>query len=64
MIISFLIIIQDSMKKYDLLVAGGGLTGVAAAVAASREGLSVLLVEKEGCLGGAMSNCLVFPYMR
>lgn len=52
------------MKKYDLLVAGGGLTGVAAAVAASREGLSVLLVEKEGCLGGAMSNCLVFPYMR
>ncbi len=52
------------MKKYDLLVAGGGLTGVAAAVAAAREGLKVLLVEKEGCLGGSMSNCLVFPYMR
>ncbi|MBE7042714.1 MAG: FAD-dependent oxidoreductase, partial [Ruminococcaceae bacterium] len=33
------------MKQYDLIVAGGGLTGVAAAVSAAREGLSVLLIE-------------------
>ena len=52
------------MKKYDLIVAGGGLTGVAAAVAAAREGLSVLLIEKSGCLGGAMSNSLVYPFMK
>lgn len=52
------------MMKYDLLVAGGGLTGVAAAVAAARGGLRVLLVEKSGCLGGAMSNNLVYPFMR
>lgn len=51
------------MMKYDLVVAGGGLTGVAAAVSAAREGLSVLLVEKSGCLGGAASNCLVYPFM-
>lgn len=51
------------MKKYDLIVAGGGLTGVAAAVSAAREGLSVLIVEKEGSFGGAMTNNLVYPFM-
>ena len=50
--------------KYNLIVAGGGLTGVAAAVSAAREGLKVLLVEKSGCLGGAISNCLVYPFMK
>lgn len=50
--------------KYDLIVIGGGLTGVAAAVSAARAGLKVLLVEKSGCLGGAMSNCLIYPFMR
>ncbi len=49
--------------KYNLVVAGGGLSGVAAAVSAAREGLSVLLVEKSGCLGGAISNNLVYPFM-
>lgn len=52
------------MKRYDLIVAGGGLTGVAAAVRAAREGLSVLLIEKSGTLGGAMSNNLVYPFMQ
>ncbi len=51
------------MEKYNLLVAGGGLTGVAAAISAARKGLRVLLVEKSGCLGGAMSNNLIFPFM-
>ncbi len=52
------------MKTYDLVIAGGGLTGVAAAVCAAREGRTVLLAERDGCLGGAMSNSLVFPFMR
>ncbi len=51
-------------KRYDLIVLGGGITGVAAAVSAARQGLSVLLVEKTGCLGGAMSASLVYPFMR
>ena len=51
------------MKHYDLIVAGGGLTGVAAAVRAAREGLCVLLIEKSGTLGGAMTNNLVYPFM-
>lgn len=49
--------------KYNLVVAGGGLSGVAASVSAARAGLKVLLVEKSGCLGGAISNNLVYPFM-
>ena len=52
------------MKKYDLIVVGGGISGVAASVSAAREGLKVLLLEKFGSLGGAMSNSLVYPFMR
>ena len=51
-------------SKYDTVVVGGGLTGVAAAVAAARKGLNVLLIERDGCLGGAMSNGLVYPFMK
>lgn len=50
------------MYKYDLIVSGGGLSGVAAAVAAAKQGLNVLLIEKSGSLGGALSNNLVFPF--
>ncbi len=51
------------MKTYDLIVVGGGISGVSAATAAAREGLSVLLIEQSGALGGAMSNSLVYPFM-
>lgn len=51
------------MKKYDLVVVGGGFAGVAAALAAARAGAKVLIVEKSNCLGGAAVNCLVNPFM-
>lgn len=51
------------MKQYDVIVAGGGFAGAAAALAAAREGLSVLLFDKSNCLGGAAVNCLVNPFM-
>lgn len=51
-------------RTWDLIVVGGGLTGIGAAVAGARQGLSVLLVEKAGALGGAPVNCLVNPFMR
>lgn len=51
------------MKKYNLIVVGGGFTGCAAALSAAREGLSVLLIEKGNAMGGAPSQCLVIPYM-
>lgn len=47
----------------DVLVVGGGLAGVAAAVAAARNGASVLLAEREGCLGGMATIGLVNPFM-
>jgi succinate dehydrogenase/fumarate reductase flavoprotein subunit len=41
------------LARPDVCVIGGGAAGLAAAVAASRVGLSVLLVEKYGFCGGA-----------
>ncbi|MBQ4585699.1 MAG: FAD-dependent oxidoreductase [Clostridia bacterium] len=51
------------MKRYDLVVVGGGFAGVASAISASRQGVSVLLIEKSNCLGGASTNSLVNPFM-
>lgn len=51
------------MKKYDVAVFGGGFAGVAAALAAAREGVSVLIVDKSNSLGGSAANCLVNPFM-
>jgi len=39
-------------RNYDVIVAGGGVAGVAAALAAVREGKRVLLIEKACILGG------------
>ena len=38
--------------EYDVVVTGGGPAGVCAAVAAARKGAKVLLIEKNGCVGG------------
>ena len=50
-------------KKYDLLVAGAGFAGFAAALSAARAGLDVLLLDKHNCCGGAASGNLVNPFM-
>ena len=54
---------EHTNKHWDLIVVGGGLTGVAAAVAARRQGLDVLLLEKAGFLGGAPGTMLINPFM-
>lgn len=41
-----------AVRSYDVVVCGGGPSGVAAALAARRQGLTVLLVEGTGQLGG------------
>ncbi len=50
-------------EPWDVLICGGGLGGVAAAVAAARQGCRTLLVERSGRLGGALVNNLVQPIM-
>jgi hypothetical protein len=49
-------------REVDVLVAGGGPTGVGAALAAAREGASVLVLERFGMLGGVWTGGLLNPY--
>jgi hypothetical protein len=49
-------------EGYDLIVAGGGPAGTAAAVCAARLGLKVLLAEATGCLGGMGTSGLVASF--
>jgi len=51
------------MQVYDLIVAGGGMSGVAAAVAAARRGCKVLLVEQSSMLGGLGTGGLITMLM-
>ncbi len=49
-------------KKFDVLVAGGGMAGCTAALAAAREGASVHLVERAQVLGGNATLAMVGPW--
>ena len=55
---------MDAIKKgsYDVIVAGGGIAGVSAAVSAARCGKSVLLIEKQVNLGGLATVGLISWY--
>ncbi|MCL4531689.1 MAG: FAD-dependent oxidoreductase, partial [Actinobacteria bacterium] len=50
------------MEEVDVLVAGGGPAGIAAAVAAARNGARVLLLERYGCLGGQATGGLIVNF--
>ena len=45
--------------SYDVVVCGGGFSGFAAAYAAAREGSNVILVDRNGSLGGVGTQALV-----
>lgn len=51
------------MKKFDVLVAGGGFAGTAAAISAARGGKKVMLFDKFNAPGGAAAVNLVTPFM-
>lgn len=50
------------MTEPDILVAGGGLAGCSAAIAAAREGLRVVLLERAPVLGGNATRAMVGPW--
>ena len=46
----------------DVIVVGGGIAGVAAAVAAARQGADVMILEKTALFGGLATNGLISWY--
>lgn len=49
-------------KNYDVVVVGGGASGIAAAIGAAKTGASCLLLERYGCLGGQATTANVASY--
>lgn len=51
--------IKNPVKEYDIIIAGCGPAGCAAAIAAARMGAEVLILEATGCLGGMATSAMV-----
>ncbi len=50
-------------SEHEVVVVGGGTSGIAAAVASARNGADTLLIERYGFLGGTMTAGLINPFM-
>lgn len=51
------------LEKTDVLVIGGGPSGLCAAIASAREGAKTMLIEQSGYCGGMATAGLVAPFM-
>ena len=49
--------------NYDVVIAGAGPAGIAAALEAARSGAKTALIERYGCVGGNMTQGYVGPFM-
>ena len=52
---------METKHQYDVIVAGGGISGTMAAIAAATEGRRTLLIERYAALGGMATLGLVQP---
>ena len=52
-----------STLKYDIVVAGAGIAGIASAIAAARQGMKTALVEKQTLIGGLATSGLILVYL-
>lgn len=53
----------DFKKKYDVVVAGAGIAGISAALAAARRNRKVCLLEKQTLIGGLATAGLIYIYL-
>ncbi|ANY68701.1 FAD-dependent oxidoreductase [Paenibacillus sp. BIHB 4019] len=47
----------------DVVVVGGGPAGIAASIAAGRQGVRTVLIERYGFVGGMSTAAMVYPWM-
>lgn len=55
--------LRDIYGDYDVVIAGGGIAGIAAAISAARCNKHVLLIERMYVLGGLATAGLVTIYL-
>ncbi len=53
----------DVVSSYDVVVCGGGIAGISAALASARQGAKTLLIEREFILGGLATAGLIAIYL-
>ena len=53
--------IEEDAAQYDLIVSGGGISGICFAISAMRAGLKVLLIQDRAILGGCNSSEVRVP---
>ena len=49
--------------RYDVVVAGGGPAGIAAAIVSARAGRKTAIIERYGCVGGGITSSYVRPFL-
>lgn len=54
---------MDFIKEYDVVIAGGGVAGAAAALASARRGARTALIEKTVLIGGLATSGLINGYL-
>ncbi len=57
-----LMTLKENMQTWDVIIAGGGSAGLAAALTAARGGARTLLIERQSRLGGMGTNALVHTF--